>query len=43
VTEEFVFKELCGLNVSKSMGLDGIPAKFLRDGAEFLKLHYFHY
>ena len=33
-----MFKELCGLNINKSMGLDGIPARFLRDGAEFLKL-----
>lgn len=38
VTEGFVSKELCGLSVNKSMGLDGIPARFLRDGAEVLKL-----
>ena len=33
-----VFKELLHLNASKSTGLDGIPAKFLKDGAEVLKL-----
>jgi hypothetical protein len=36
VTEEYVFKELCGLNINKSMGHDGIPPMVLRDGAEFL-------
>ena len=38
VTENFVFKELLHLNASKSTGLDGISAKFLRDGAVVLKL-----
>ena len=38
VTENLVFKELLHLNASKSTGLDGIPAKFLKDGAEVLKL-----
>ena len=38
VTEDFVFKELMHLNTCKSTGLDGIPARFLKDGADFLKL-----
>ena len=38
VTEDFVYKELCSLNISKSMGLDGIPAKFLKDAAPILKI-----
>ena len=37
VCEEFVEKELLGLNPSKSTGLDNIPARFLRDGASVLK------
>lgn len=38
VSETFVYKELCNLNVSKSTGLDGIPAKFLKDAAPFIKI-----
>ena len=38
VTEEFVYKELCSLNISKSTGLDGIPARFLKDAAPILKV-----
>jgi hypothetical protein len=34
VSEEFVYKELCRLNVNKCTGLDGFPAKFLKDGAD---------
>jgi hypothetical protein len=37
VSEEFVYKELYRLNINKSTGLDGIPAKFLKDGADVLK------
>ena len=37
VTEDFVFKELKCLNVTKSTGLDNIPARFLKDGAPVLK------
>ena len=37
VPEDFVFKELTRLNIGKSTGLDGLPARFIRDGAEFLK------
>ena len=37
VCEEFVEKELLGLNLSKSTGLDNIPARFLRDVASVLK------
>ena len=42
VTSEFVYKELCKLNPSKSTGLDGIPARFLRDGAKVIKDHLIH-
>ena len=38
VTETFVFNELSKLNPTKSTGLDGIPSKFVRDGACVLKL-----
>ncbi len=37
VDEDFIFKELANLNVSKSTGPDNIPARFLRDGASVLK------
>ena len=37
VCEEFVEKEFLSLNLSKSTGLDNIPARFLRDGASVLK------
>jgi hypothetical protein len=37
VTEEFVFKELCSLNANKSTGLDEIPARFIKDGANVYK------
>ena len=37
-SEEFVFKELRQLNGCKSTGLDEIPARFLKDEANFLKL-----
>lgn len=36
VSEDYVLKELTGLNPSKSTGLDGIPSRFLRDGASVL-------
>ncbi|XP_060607821.1 uncharacterized protein LOC132759963 [Ruditapes philippinarum] len=39
VSEEYIYKELCKLNCSKSTGLDEIPAKFLKDAAPFLKIH----
>lgn len=39
VTESFVFKELCNLDITKSTGLDGIPARFLKDAAPFIKIH----
>jgi len=38
VTENFVFKELNNLNAGKSTGLDGISARFLKDGADILKI-----
>ena len=37
VTEEFVYKELCKLNVTKSTGIDGFKPKFLKDGADVIK------
>ena len=39
VSEDFVYKELCNLNTSKSTGLDGIPARFLKDAAPIIKIH----
>ncbi len=38
VTMEFIQKELSQLNVSKSTGLDGISARFLKDGSDILKV-----
>ena len=38
VSEEFIYKELCQLNTGKSAGLDGIPARFLKDAAKVLKI-----
>ena len=38
VTEDFVYKELCSLNISKNTGIDGIPARFLKDAAPILKV-----
>lgn len=38
VSEEFVFKELNHLNSCKSTGLDEVPARFLKEGADFLKI-----
>ena len=37
VSEEFVYKELCKLNVSKSTGIDGFKPKFLKDAADVIK------
>ena len=42
VTSDYVYKELCKLNPTKSTGLDGIPARFLRDGAIAIKDHLAH-
>ena len=39
VSEDFIYKELCNLNCSKSTGLDNIPARFLKDSASYLKIH----
>ena len=38
VTNEFIFKELGQLNQNKSTGLDGISPRFLKNGAEILKV-----
>ena len=37
VSEDFVYDELNNLNISKSTGLDGLPAPFLKDAAEVIK------
>ena len=37
MTEDFILKELNRLDVNKSTVLDGLPARFIKDGAEFLK------
>ena len=37
VTEEYVFKLIKELGVSKSTGLDGLSARFIKDGAHILK------
>ena len=42
VSDNFVLRELQKLNVSKSTGLDNIPAKFLKDGAECIKTQVTH-
>ena len=33
VSEDFIYKELCKLNPSKSTGTDNIPARFVKDAA----------
>ena len=37
VSEDFVYDELNNLNISKSTGLDGLAARFLKDAAEVIK------
>ena len=37
VSEEYVYKELCKLNVSKATGIDGLKPKFLKDGADVIE------
>ena len=39
VSEEFVYKELSSLNVSKSTGLDDLPARFISSNLSY----YFYY
>lgn len=36
VTHEFVWNELQRIDINKSTGLDGIPARFLKDAAEII-------
>ena len=36
VSEDFVYKELSSLNITKSTGLDEIPAHFIKDEAAVL-------
>jgi hypothetical protein len=36
--KSYVFKELCSLNANKSTGLDEIPARFIKDGANVIKV-----
>ncbi len=42
ISSDFVYKQLCQLNPTKSTGLDDIPARFLRDGAIAIKDHLAH-
>ena len=42
VSSDFVYKQLCALNPSKSTGLDDIPARLLRDAAVANKDHLTH-
>ena len=37
ISEDVVYKEPCGINASKSTGLDEIPGRFIKDGATLLK------
>ena len=37
VSEVFVYDELTNLNIDKSTGLDGLPARFLKDAADVIK------
>ena len=37
VNEDFIYKELCKLNPSKSTGTDNIPARFVKDAASVFK------
>ena len=37
VSEDFVYKELCKLNTTKSTGIDGLKPIFLKDGANIIK------
>ena len=37
IHEDFVFKELKRLSVSKSTGLDGLLARFIKDGPKSIK------
>ena len=36
VSEDFIYKELCKFNPSKSAGTDNIPARFVKDAASVL-------
>ena len=36
ISEQFVLKELCKLNPTKSTGIDGIKPRFLKDGAKII-------
>ena len=42
VSEDFILKELLNLKPFKSTGLDNIPSRFLKEGAEILKLPITH-
>ncbi|XP_072028067.1 uncharacterized protein [Amphiura filiformis] len=37
VSEKFVLNEIQSLDINKSTGLDGIPARFIKDAAEVIK------
>ena len=42
VNGEFIYKELCKLNPSKSTGTDNIPVRFVKDAASVLKRPVMH-
>ena len=43
VNKDFIYKELCKLNPSKSTGTDNIAARFVKDAASVLKKTYWAY
>ena len=42
ITSDFVYKQLCAFNPTKSTVLDEIPARFLRDAAVVIEDHLTH-
>ena len=43
VNEDFIYKELCKLNPSKSTGTDNVPARFVKDAVSVFKKTYWAY
>ena len=42
LSEDFIYKELCKLNPSKSTGTDNTPARFVKNAASGLTKHIVH-